>query len=180
MHEDRKLSLSLRTTSDIFASSQRKASATFCSTVVSLDLSSHSLREASISYLIGRAHSRDIARGRETTGTFYLVYNPAKSRHCISHTPFPKKDVPMPESAGLTKISKIPSNQRDIIESARFFRIDKVPSNQPDSSNPTDTRPRLSTNEPSPSTACHSLRVSAWSGFPSSRGSSDLFGFVGY
>ena len=89
-----KLSLSLRTTSDIFASSTRKASATFCSTVISLYLSSHSIREASISFLIGRAQSRDIAQCRETTRTFVAEYKPGKCRHCITLSKrIPKKDV---------------------------------------------------------------------------------------
>ena len=130
-------------------------------------LSPNSLREATRRLLIGRAHSRDFARGRETTGNDDSLYNPAKSRHCIRDTFFRRKTSSMQESAGNIIISKIPSNQREPLESTRFLRIDKSPSNQPDSSNRTDTRPRLPTTETSPSTACHSSRVSAGSHYPS-------------
>ena len=91
-----------------------------------------------------------------------------------------QKSVSMIESAGITQI------QQDSPESARSSRFSKIPSNQPDSPNqldsahPTDSRPRLSTNEPPSSTARHSSRTSTWSGSPSSKGPSDFFGFVGY
>ena len=51
-------------------------------------------REASISFLIGRAKSRDIAQCRETTRTFVAEYKPGKCRHCITLSKrIPKKDV---------------------------------------------------------------------------------------
>ena len=121
-----KLSLSLRTTSDIFASSTRKASATFCSTVISLFLSSHSIREASISFLIGRAQSRDIAQCRETTRTFALLYNPAKCRHCITLKRIPKKDVLNENQPASHRLSEIPPNQPSTSESARSQRISQT------------------------------------------------------
>ena len=120
-------------------------------------------REAAISFLIGRAQSRDIAQRRETTRTFASIYNPAKCRHCITLKRIPKKDV-------LIKINRHHHTQRDFPESAKYERISKIQENQPDSENrldsrnPTDTRPRLSTNESSSSTARHSSRTSAWSG----------------
>ena len=120
-----KLSLSLRTTSDIFASSTRKASATFCSTVVSLDLSSHSLREAPSSNLIGRAHSRLIAQCRETTRTFVASYKPAKCRHCITLKRIPKKDVLIKINRH-HKLSEISPNQPSTSESARSQRISQT------------------------------------------------------
>ena len=103
------------------------------------------------------------ARSLDFARTFFWIYNPRKAGNHHHSYSFPKKDVFMQESAGLQQISKIPSNQHDPVESARFSRIGKISPNQPDSSNPTDTRPRLSTIEPSPSTACHSSRASALS-----------------
>ena len=103
-----------RTTSDIFASSQRKASATFCSTVISLYLSSHSLREASSLHLIGRAQSRDIAQCRETTRTFVPFYNPAKCRQLHhSENEFQRK----------TSLMKINRHQKDSAESSRISQV---------------------------------------------------------
>ena len=52
------------------------------------------------------------------------------------------------KSASHKRTRKIPSNRQDYLESARL-------------PNPTDTRPRLLTTEPSPSTAFHSFWVSA-------------------
>ena len=174
-----KLSLSLRTTSDIFASSTRKASATFCSTVISLSLSSHSIREASISFLIGRAQSRDIAQRRETTRTFASIYNPAKCRHCIT--------LPN-EFQRRTSLSKLTG----IIDSARFPRISQARANQQDPSESARLieSARLQESDRYPPTASHERVIVLHSppqledlslvGVSSSRGSLDLFGFVGF
>ena len=145
----------LWTTSDIFASSQRKASATFCSTVVSLDLSSHSLRESSISYPIGRAPSRDIAQCRETTRTFLRLYNPAKCRHCITLKRIPKKDVLIKINRH-HRLSEISPNQPSTSESARSKRISqtqRIGSTPGIRQIPAHGFPRTSHRPPQPATA---------------------------
>ena len=119
----------------------------------------------------GAAKSPDYAR------TFVWIYNrekPALHHHSpskkddssrISRTLINQQDSF--ESASLTRISKILPNRQDYFESARL-------------PNPTDTRPRLLTTEPSPSTAFHSFWVSAVQLYPSSKDFPDFFGFVGY
>ena len=91
-----------------------------------------------------------------------------------------QENVSMRESAGIILI------QQDSPESARFSHFSKIPSNQPDSPNqldsphPTDSRPRLSTNEPPSSTARHSSRISAWSGSHLQEALRTYSGFVGF
>ena len=119
------------------SSSQRKDSAHLLFRVISL--SPDSLREATCTPLIGRDFSRDIARGRETTGTFDSWYKPAKSRHCIIQDNLSAKAFSMKESAGIldsarfSRISAIQSYQQDSPESARSSRISKIPPNRQDS-----------------------------------------------
>ena len=150
-----KLSLSLRTTSDIFASSTRKASATFCSTVVSLSLSSHLIREASISFLIGRAKSRDIAQCRETTRTFVAEYKPGKCRHCITLKRIPKKDVLNDFSRHLTdsaESSRI-SHTREPARSQRISQTLRIGSTPGIRQIPAHGFSRTSHRPPQPATA---------------------------
>ena len=170
-----------RTTSDICSPSpsQRKDSAHLLFYVIG-SLSSYSLREATCIFLIGRDFFERLRPGPRNDWNIQSITKPRKAGIASSLILLSEERRFMQESAGLKQISKIPSNQHDPVESARFSRIGKISPNQPNSSNPTDTRPRLSTIEPSPSTACHSSRVSAWSCSPSSRGFPDFFGFVGY
>ena len=81
--------------------------------------------------------------------TFDPTYN-RKSRHLIIIL-LPKKKTSRHESARLSRISPSLSNQQDSLESARLSLSRFQPRN------PADTRPRLPSIEPSPSTATYSL-----------------------
>ena len=157
-----------RTTSDTCSPSpsQRKDSAHLLFYVISLSLLIRCEKPRAGSWLDETIRETSPGAAKRLEITIHYI-TPRKAGIASVRYPFPKKDVLMQESAGNTVISKIPSNQREILESTRFLRIDKSPSNQPDSSNRTDTRPRLPTTETSPSTACHSSRVSAGSHYPS-------------
>ena len=109
---------------------------------------------------------------------FHSLYN-RKKPALHHHSPSEEEDVS-------SRISRTLLNQQDSLESARLNRISKILSNRQDYlesarlPNPTDTRPRLLVTESSPSTAVHSLGVSAVSLHPSSKGFPDFSGFVGY
>ena len=87
--------------------------------------------------------------------TFDLTYN-RESRHLIIILLLlPKEErrliTNQPDSARFSRISKILPNQQDSLKSAR------LPLSRFQPRNPADTRPRLPSIEPSPSTATHSL-----------------------
>ena len=87
--------------------------------------------------------------------TFDLTYN-RESRHLIIILLLLLEEerrliTNQPDSARFSQISKILPNQQDSLESAR------LPLSRFQPRNPADTRPRLPSIEPSPSTASHSL-----------------------
>ena len=95
-------------------------------------------------------------------------HSPSEERRLIKNQPDSIK------SARFSRISKILSNQQDSLESAR------LPLSRFQPRNPADTRPRLPSIEPSPSTATHSLGSRSCRLHLPLRDFSGTFGFVGY
>ena len=173
-----KLSLSLRTTSDIFASSQRKASATFCLTVISLSLLSFAAR--SLEQTPDWTSPFERHRPGPRNDWNFRFFLKAREMPALHHSDsISKKDVLMiisrhhADSARFPRISKIRANQQDSSESARLTES-----------------ARLQESDRYPTTASHERVIALHSlpqleglspvGVSSSRGPSDLFAFVGY